>query len=379
MACRAESDFALIAYFAAYLLQFGEEKTTMHRTLRIISALLFCSLPTAALAQTVVQPKAVDLPLELVDGAPSRHVVVPGETLWDIASKYLKQPYRWGELWQLNAQEIKNPQRLYPGQVLLLDKSGGQPRLKLATVTEQRREYVEENKKPIASIAPDAIEPFLSEPRVVEEHELERALRVVGVQDNRVIAGAGDRIYTTPPDVFQEKQRSWQVFRAGQPLKNPDSREVLGHEAYFLGTAVLTQEGKPSVFTVKTSREEIAPGDRLLPAPRQDVPTYVPRAPTSPIQAQILTIYGGVNFSGPQSVVTLNKGKADGLEPGHVLVTNVVGDKVDDRFKGEKTSYQLPPSRNGTLFVFRVFDRVSYALVVGAIKPVEVGDNVVSP
>lgn len=354
----------------------------MRRIFTIISALFFCTTAPLAFAQGVAEPRTVEMPLELAEGAPTRHVVVPGDTLWDIASKFLKTPYRWGDLWRLNAEEVRNPQRIYPGQVLLLDKSGNQPRLKLATVTEQRREYVESLKKPISSIAPDVIEPFLSEPRVLDAGELDQAPRVVGVQDNRVIAGAGDIIYATEPGVFttiQTNQKLWQVFRPGNPLKDPDSRDILGHEAYYIGTARLTREGTPTTFMIQTAREEIAAGDRLLPAPRPDVLTYIPRAPGTNIQAKVLGIYGGVNFSGPQSVVTLNKGRVDGLEAGHVLMTELIGDKVDDRFKGEKTSYQLPPKRNGTLFIFRVFERVSYALVMNSLRPVEVGDVVITP
>ncbi|MBK8118699.1 MAG: LysM peptidoglycan-binding domain-containing protein [Sulfuritalea sp.] len=121
----------------------------------------------------------------------------PGDTLWSIASKFLKDPYRWGDLWKLNAEEIRNPQRIYPGQVISLDKSGNQPRVRLVTVREQRREYVEPLRKPIPSIPPQEIEPFLSEPRVLDKAGLDAAPRIVGVQDNRVIAGAGDTIFAT--------------------------------------------------------------------------------------------------------------------------------------------------------------------------------------
>jgi hypothetical protein len=336
---------------------------------RIISALLISISSTLALAQGVQ-------PLQLADGAPDRHVVVRGDTLWGLAAKFLKDPYRWGELWKLNADEIKNPQRIYPGQVLVLDKSGKEPRLKLATVTEPRREYVESLRKGIPSIPPQEIEPFLSEPRVLEASGLDAAPRVVALQGDRVIAGAGDTIYTTEAN---PQQKLWQVFRPGQPLLDPDTKETLGHEAVYLGTARLTKGGVPSSFLVLNSKQEIVHDDRLLPAPRQDVPSYVPHPPTKMIRAKVLAIYAGVKYGGPQSVITLNRGKADGLEPGHVLAVDLAGGEVSNRYEGDKTTYQLPDARNGLIFVFRVFDRVSYALVMHSTNPVMVGDTLRTP
>ena len=131
-----------------------------HAMRRIISALLISISSSLVLAQATP-------PLQLADGAPERYVVKPGDSLWGISSKFLKDPYRWGELWKLNAEEVKNPHRIYPGQVVVLDKSGNQPRLKLETIVEPRREYVEPLRKGIPSIPAQDIEPFLSEPRVI--------------------------------------------------------------------------------------------------------------------------------------------------------------------------------------------------------------------
>ena len=336
---------------------------------RIISALLI-SISTAVAAAQGAQP------LDLADGAPDRHVVVSGDTLWGISARFLKDPYRWGELWRMNAEEIRNPHRIYPGQVIVLDRSGGQPRARLVTIKEQRREYVEPLRIGIPSIPPQAIEPFLSEPRVLDQADLEAAPRVVALQGDRVIAGAGDTIYTTE---VTAQHKVWQVFRPGKALLDPDTKETLGHEAVFLGTARLTRGGVPSSFLMLTSKQEIVRDDRLLAAPRQDVPNYIPRPPAKMIKAKVLAMYDGVSFGGPQSVITLNRGKADGVEPGHVLAADVAGAEVRNRYKGEKTDYQLPDSRNGLLFVFRVFDRISYALVMNATQPIVVGDTVRTP
>jgi LysM repeat protein len=336
---------------------------------RIISALLISISTTVAVAQGAK-------PIELADGAPDRHIVTSGDTLWGIAAKFLKDPYRWGELWKLNADEVKNPQRIYPGQVIVLDKSGNQPRLKLVTVTEPRREYVEPLKKGIPSISPQDIEPFLSEPRVLDAKGLDAAPRVVALQNNRVVAGAGDTVYTTE---VTARHKAWQLLRPGKALVDPDTNETLGHEAVFLGTARLTMAGVPSSFLVLTSAQEIATDDRLMAAPQQDVVNYIPHPPTKMIKAKVLAMYSGVSFGGPQTVITLNRGKVDGLELGHVLAVDLAGPVVSNRYQGEKTDYQLPDARNGLLFVFRVFDRVSYALVMNATHPVVVGDTVRTP
>jgi hypothetical protein len=361
---------------------------------RIISALLISISTTLAVAQGTA-------PLQLTDGAPDRYVVKSGDTLWGIASKFLKDPYRWGELWKLNAEEIKNPQRIYPGQVIVLDKSGNEPQLKLVTVTEQRHEYVDPLRKAIPSIPAQAIEPFLSEPRVIDPSLLAAAPRVVALQDNRVVAGAGDTVFAsaataterlfpiflqgdarfTPgnDEVAAAQPKSWQLFRPSKPLVDPDTGETLGYESVFLGTARMTQGGVPSSYLVLTAKMEIQREDQLLPAPRQDVPSYIPRAPISMITGKVLAIYSGVTYGGPQTIVTLNRGKADGLEIGNVLAIDTAGKKVIYRAQDERTDYLLPDTRNGLMFVFRVYDRISYALIMNATNPVLVGDLVHTP
>jgi LysM repeat protein len=360
---------------------------------RIISVLLISISTAMAVAQGTPR-------LQLADGAPDRHVVVRGDTLWGIASKFLKDPYRWGELWKLNAEEIKNPHLIYPGQVLVLDKSGNQPQLRLETVTEPRREYVDPLRKAIPSIPAQDIEPFLSEPRVIDPALLAAAPHVVALQDNRVVAGAGDTVFAsastasdrlfpmflqgdarfTPenPEVIAQP-KTWQLFRPSKPLLDPDTGETLGYESMFLGTARMTQGGVPSSFLVLTAKMEIQRDDQLLPAPRQDVPSYIPRSPTTMITGKVLAIYSGVTYGGPQNIVTLNRGKADGLEVGHVLAVDSAGAKVIYRSQDERTDYQLPDSRNGLMFVFRVYDRISYALIMNATTPVVVGDLVRTP
>lgn len=341
----------------------------------IIFALMFSISSTWAVAQGSTGSSAAKA-LELADGAPDRHIVVPGDTLWGISAKFLKDPYRWGELWRMNKDDVRNPHRIYPGQVVVLDKSGAMPHLVLETIRMRPHEYVEPLKKEISSIPPQVIEPFLTEPLVADQDALDSVARIIAIQDNRVIAGAGDRVFATN---VKEATRNWQIFRPGKPMVDPDSNETLGHEAIYLGTAQLTREGDPAEFLLRTTKEEVDVGDRLLPAPRADVLSYIPRAPEKPISGRIIGVKGGINFAGRNNVVSLSRGKADGIEVGHVFAVELAGKAVEDRFKDNKQTFRLPNQENGLVFVFRVFNRVSYALVMESPRPLSVGDAFRTP
>jgi len=341
------------------------------------SSLLLGLSPLSALSQTSPVPTTA---LELADGAPERHIVLPGDTLWGIASKFLKQPYRWPEIWQLNQEQIGNPQRIYPGQVLVLDRKGDRPQLRIAdniaTVKVGPQIYSERNTREISSIPHQAIEPFLSEPLVAESAQLDSAPRIIATQEDRVYIGKGDLAYVTG---VKEKARLWQVYRPGKALVDPENQEILGYEAFYLGSASILREGEPTTFEVLTSRREIGRGDRLLPAPPLDIISYVPHAPNRVLKGRVVSVYGGVGQAGQNSIVTLSRGIRDGVEVGHVLSLSRAGAEVSYRKEGKKEAYLLPEERYGLLFVFRVFERVSYALVMNVSRTVEIGDVVATP
>ncbi len=188
---------------------------------RIISALI--------LAVTAVCASAAD-PLQLVDNPPDRHIVVKGDTLWDISGKFLKQPWRWPEIWQMNRDQIKNPHLIYPGDVVLLDMSSGSPRLRLGkkvgagTGKLQPTVYSKPIQQVVPSIPPNAIEPFISQPLVIEDGELNTGVKIVAMQEDRMLVGTGDSFYASGiPDAAVEK---WHVFRKGKPLKDPATGKV---------------------------------------------------------------------------------------------------------------------------------------------------------
>lgn len=339
---------------------------------RIISALLLSVSTTWVAAQEA-------RPIELLADAPERHVVVPGDTLWGIASQFLKDPYRWSELWRLNPEEIKNPHRIYPGQVVVLDRSGQSPQLKLGRVVKaEPRIYVEEGKREIPAIPQQAIEPFLSQPLVVETNQLDQSPRIVATQEGRIHVGANDLFYVN--GIKSPAARRWQIYRPDKPLKDPETGETLGIEAVYLGSAQLVEEGEPSTLSVISSRQEIGRGNRLVEAQRPEIISYLPRSPEKMIKGRAMSIYGGVGEGGRHSIVTVSRGKKDGLEVGHVLAVYRAGAEVTNRFVDDKPEVtKLPDERYGLIFIFRVFDRVSYALVMDVSRPLSPGDVVRTP
>jgi hypothetical protein len=339
---------------------------------RIISALILAVSAACAFAAE---------PLKLVDNPPDRHIVVRGDTLWDISGKFLKQPWRWPEIWQMNKAEIKNPHLIYPGDIIVLDLSSGYPRLRVAKPVGsgklQPQVYSEAVQQVIPSIPPNVIEPFISRPLIIEAGEHDGIARIVATQEDRLLLGNGDTAFATGiPDASVEK---WNVFRRGKPLKDPETGEVMAHEAFFLGNARLVQPGEPAVIRVTLAKEEIGRGDRLLPAPPPEIISYVPHRPEQDVSAKVMSIYGGVNEGGTGFVVSLNRGKNDGLEVGHVLALfrNRVATGLDDN--GRRVTTAIPEERYALAFVFRTFDRVAYALVVESSKSVIIGDSARNP
>jgi hypothetical protein len=334
----------------------------------IIFALLVCFSSVAALAK----------PIELATDAPDRHIVVPGDTLWGIAAKFLKDPYRWPDLWKMNAAQVKNPHLIYPGQVVILDRSGAEPQLRLGQLIKLEPQVrVEMTAKEIPAIPAQAIEPFLAQPLVIDAAAFENAPRVVATQESRVFTATGDTIYATGVDA---NIRLWQVYRPGKPLIDPDSGEALGLEAIFLGNARPAGDGEPMPLTLSGVKQEIGRGDYLVAASRPEIMSYVPREPERAVSGRVLALYGGVGEGGRNSIVSISRGTRDGLEMGHVLALYRAGVTVSNRFEDDKLkSYTLPDERYGLLFIFRVFDRVAYGLVTDAARPVMAGDRVRQP
>lgn len=351
---------------------------------RIISAPLLALCLTAGMLQVPAHAARPTAPLELAPNAPERHVVVPGDTLWDISGKFLKSPWRWPELWRMNKTEVKNPHLIYPGQVLVLEyDADGQPRLRvegsgdLPNVKLEPKIYVEPQKKAIASIPYDLIRPYLAQPLVLNSQEIESLPHIVSAENDRVTLGAGDKIFVS--GIRGGDQQVWHIYRPGDRLREIGSREVLGYEAVHTGSARLLTAGEPSMLQITRSPIEVFRGDRLVPEPEPQIISYMPRVPEQLIRGQVLTIYGAAGYAGRHSIISFSRGARDGVEVGHVFSLLRASRRVDDRINGYKQTFITPEQPTGQAFVFQVFDRVSYALVMSADDPVVPGDVVITP
>ncbi len=351
-----------------------------------------------ARAQQVAQ---AGVPLsELADNAPESHTVKPGDTLWDISKLFLKSPWRWPDLWGMNLQQIRNPHLIYPGQVLVLTKVDGRAHLRLAgadggtapTITVKLSPRVRGQRLDtgaIASVPLNLIGPFLNEAVVLGSNELAGAPRVVATQEGRVMVSQGETAYVRGD---LKGAREFGVFRETQPLQDPTTNEILGHEARYVGTAEFTRAGEnrpsadgkgvvnvPDSIVMTSVRQEVGVGDRLSVISGRDFSAFVPHAPAQPIKGQIVSVYGEALKAGQNQIVALNRGGRDGLERGHVLGLWRDGVMATDRTEPKAVQIKLPDERVGTLFVFRVFDRVSYALILTATESIQRGDRFTQP
>ncbi|MEX8193046.1 LysM peptidoglycan-binding domain-containing protein [Comamonas guangdongensis] len=344
---------------------------------------------------------------ELTSSAPAQYTVKRGDTLWGISGLYLRQPWRWPELWGMNLSSIANPHLIYPGQVLYLVRSNGYARLSttapggepgVVRLSPQTRES-SLSELALPTLPPHLIEPFLAEPLVVDVKTLEQAPRIIATQDQRVLMANGDRAYVRSSggpvlEAGAGKPSSYRLFRDAVALKDPVTGEVLGYEAKYLGSANVIQgetlveaeggklvQAAPGTISITRSKNEIKAGDRLLPSPAQQYLSYMPHAPRSPVNAAVVSIYGdaAVLYAAQNQVIAINKGERDGMEIGTVLELVSKGARIVDKTSPTRDVVKLPDEFNGYAMVFKVFDRVSYVLVTSTNRGVRVGDGLQAP
>ncbi len=333
---------------------------------------------------------------EILPTAPDVYTVKTRDTLWDISKMYLKSPWRWPELWGMNLEQVRNPHLIYPGQVLFLDKSNGRARLRMGAPVggagdaglSPRVRSKDIAIDGIASIPFNLIEPFLSEAVIFDSDELAAAPRIVATQEDRVLLSRGDTAYVRG-DIGPE--REYRIFREPRPLRDPTTKEILGYEATYVGASEYTVQGEtrtdaqgrveiiPATFTVTSIRKEAGVGDRLSPVQAREYTNYAPHPPAAPISGQIVSLYGDALTAGQNQIVALNRGAVDGIERGHVLALFRDGKVVNDPTEKRKVQIKLPDERHGVLFVFRVFSRMSYALILSVKEPVSPGDRFTQP
>lgn len=368
---------------------------------------------------TPVAPVKADV-LELAPDHPDRYIVVEGDTLWDIAARFLKSPWHWPKIWKINNQ-VANPHLIYPGDVILLRWVDGQPQLTVlrkeqpvqaqieepaaVTVVEGTDEGItvgtEEQPKAtgprrsignrqklkpgvrlqsldqaIPTIRPESIAPFLTRPLVVTNSLLDSAGYVGIGLDGRRALGNGDVFYAR--DLESKDDKYYYLFRKGKQLREKSSDKVYGYEAVYLGDAKLLRFDDVSKLVISTVTQEIVPGDRLIPAEQAPpLPRYQPHAPKEKVEGEILLAKNSVDEFGPLSVVAVSLGTDEGLEKGHVLRIWRDGGRVRDELDG--SFFKVPNEESGILLIFKTFEEVSYGLVMRSDGPLKVGDIVTTP
>ncbi|WP_442881742.1 LysM peptidoglycan-binding domain-containing protein [Comamonas sp.] len=363
---------------------------------------------TAGQRATAQQVAQQGVPLAALNpSAPTSYTVQRGDTLWRISGLFLRQPWRWPELWGMNLQAIANPHLIYPGQELYLEKDGDYARLTTVrngaspTVKLSPRVRSESlSDLALPTLQMHIIEAFLAEPLVIDSDTVANAPRIIAGEDDRSMLSPGDRAYvrgpSTAPLVYAEgASRSYRLFRQATPLHDPITKEILGYEAQYLGQVELERGETPGIATQKDAlpvnvpgtvnirkvKEEIRPGDRLLPEPARQYLSYVPHAPQTAVQAHVVSIYGStsVRYGTQYQVVAINKGTQDGMAAGMVLALMTTGQTLVDKTDPQRATVQLPNEENGLAMVFRSFDRVSYALIMDIQRGVQVGDLLATP
>ncbi|MBK1703122.1 LysM peptidoglycan-binding domain-containing protein [Halochromatium glycolicum] len=371
----------------------------------------------------------VQAQVQLQPDAPEAYVVRPGDTLWEIAGRFLRAPWRWPEVWRGNP-EISDPNRIYPGDRLVLDLSdAGAPRVRYATdgmrvVKLSPRVRVTELDAAIPTVPIGTVAPFLSRPWVADSRELDDAPYVVGFPRERLLAGSGDRIFVR--QITEPVGRRYEVLRPGEALRDPDTDELLGYEASFVAEARLERPGDPAILLVTNTAMQVEVGDRLHPARDENpIRSFAPKPAPPALEGHIISVLDGVSQIGQYDVVVLDRGRRDGVEVGHVFGVFRGGQEAEDpvarnrddwnwrnetpldsafwlgdwqitgwnrdrpdpntplplhrRAERPSETYIVPSSRAGLVMVFRVFPRVSFALVMRANQAMHVGETVARP
>ena len=374
---------------------------------------------TADQQATAAQVAHTGVPLaDLASNAPSSYTVKQGDTLWAISGMFLKSPWRWPELWGMNREDIRNPHRIYPGQLLTLEKINGRAVLRSRQANSEGPPTYTVRVSPhtrsallsdpaIPTLAPQAIEPFLAEPLIVDEATFAMAPRIVATQEGRVLLSRGDRAYarggysagSSPGKPLSDEDGeafNFRVFRNAKPLKDPRTQAILGYEAQYVGQAELVRgesstqtedkdgqmqlELVPATIDITASKEEMRVGDRLIAEPPRELRNYVPHAPSFPVNGQIVSMYGNtVAYSGENQIVVINQGSDDGMERGHVMAVLKDGQRLQDKTDSARPQIKLPNERNGLMMVFRTFEHLSYALLLQVTDGVKVGDRFTNP
>jgi len=320
----------------------------------------------------------INEPVPLASGHPNEYVVKVGDTLWDIAATFLKDPWFWPEIWYVNP-DIVNPHLIYPGDVLGLVYIDGQPRVTNVRGSAYRlspQARVTPLSETINSIPYEAVAAFLSSGVILQKDEADSLPYVVDFRGEHLVAAAGNQIYVRGLAADLPGTR-FNVVHVGEPLRDPDDNRLIGYQGLMVGEGRLARGGDPSTVSLTETSRETLKGDRLIPD-AVDVPlNFFPRSPSAEINGRIVSVVDGVTQIGQYQVVVINRGTNDGLSVGDVLSVFQTGEVVKDRIGGG--TVKLPDEESGTLMVFKTYDRISYGLVMEASQALHVLDTVRNP
>jgi nucleoid-associated protein YgaU len=322
--------------------------------------------------------------------APKSYTVKRGDTLWGIASMFLRDPWLWPEVWYINPK-VANPHLIYPGDVLALAYGAdGSPQIRLQEGGAARldpRLRSSPLEAAIPTIPYTAIAAFLSRPTVVTKDQVKAAPYVLAFREEHVVGGSGHEIYVR--DLKAAENERFTVVHIGEELRDPDDGKVLGYEGIYTATALVSRAGNPAKAVLTDTARETLTGDKLITTDTSVPVNFQLRAPRNDVHGSIIAVVDGTVLIGQYQVVVINKGKRQGVDAGVVLAVDQLGAVVTDRDAGKGWSHffgtsfdpkvQLPAERAGTILVFKSFDHVSYALVVGASTALHVNDLVRNP
>lgn len=317
--------------------------------------------------------------LSLRHNVPLRYVVKKGDTLWDIAGYYLRDPWEWPQLWYENSQ-IRNPHLIYPGEVLMMVWVNGRPRVTQAMATKRLEPQI--RRLPLSSATPSipyaAVRNFIQGPRVVDAAQIDHAPYVVAIGNDQLAGSAGAAIFVKGLPL--RAASVWDLVHIGKTYRDPETGAILGYEAIPTGRCKLEKQGPVARLRIIKNDRETLVGDRLLPLGKPHFRSrFFPHSPKRFVNGAIISVFGELNEAGQLDIVTLDRGSANGLDPGAVLQIMSPARDVPDPYGSAESVVRVPPQRAGLLMVFKTAPHISYALVVRTTRPVRVLDRVVSP